>query len=157
MAAAKTRPFEIYATKEAASGYGTTEIDLGEYTDLGDNQVFAIEDVWIGVDVTETTQANALSYRAQVTDTAPGAFVSHSEPTSIALSIFDGTSGVLFEHSALDNSPEPRYIVTGKLYLNAQRFGANSVSLVTRITGKIVTLGVKDYAQLVLETNRMTA
>lgn len=155
-AKAKTRPFEIYATDSASASYNTIEIDLGEYMDLADNQVFAVEDVWIGVDTVETQALTNLAFRAQLTDTDPADFVSHSEPTSIGMVTFDGSTGAMFSHSALEDSPEPRYNVTGKLYLASQRFGSNSASIITRITGKIVTMGVKEYAQLVLETNRLT-
>jgi len=157
MAAKKTLPFEIYSTNELTASYSDTAIDLRVYMDLADNQVFAIEDVFIGVDTTEMTALASLGYRAQLCDLQQGNMVSHSEPTSIAMSVFDGAAGYAFEHSALDDAPQPRYNVTGKLFLGGIRVGSNNVSLVTRITGQIVTLSTKDFAQLVLTTNKLTA
>lgn len=157
MAAKKTLPFEIYSTNNLTSTFSDTEIDLRAYMDLADNQVFAIEDVWVGVDTTETTALASLGYRAQLTDLQQSDMVSHSEPTSIAMSVFDGSVGYNFEHSALEDAPQPRYNVSGKLYLGGERIGSNNVAIVTRITGQIVTLSTKDYAQLVLTTNKLTA
>ena len=96
MAKASTRDFEIYI-ELAAGTAGNTALDLTDYVDIADNQAFEVHEVDIVLDPTEAFPADTEAL-FQLADSNIGAFVSHSDRTSlyVARQTFDSSNLAMY-------------------------------------------------------------
>ena len=79
---AKTNEFEIYALLNVADAGANTALDMTDYVDIADNEAFNIEEIDIVLDP-DSTLPDTGEAIFQLADSNIGAFVSHSDRTSL--------------------------------------------------------------------------
>ena len=146
MAKASSKDFEIYI-ELAAGAAGNTALDLTDYVDIADNQAFEVHEVDIVLDPTAAFPADTEAL-FQLADSNIGAFVSHSDRTSlyIARQTFDSANLAMY-HQESFSSLTP-LIVSKTIFCRSS--STNALDFTLRMKGRIVTPSAKDYMALVL-------
>jgi hypothetical protein len=146
MAKASSKDFEIYI-ELAAGAAGNTALDLTDYVDIADNQAFEVHEVDIVLDPTAAFPADTEAL-FQLADSNIGAFVSHSDRTSlyVARQTFDNSNLAMY-HQESFSSLTP-LIVSKTIFCRSSSGVALDFTL--RMKGRIVTPSAKDYMALVL-------
>lgn len=150
MAAAKTKPFEVFETITATTGGATKTIDLNTFVNVAEMEAFGVESIEIGVDATDTTPGSS-EFMAQVALVdLSGGFISHADYDSLFCSYTEVPTGFREESLSLGDVAEIRYVPGGQLQVRVQETTGGTSLLYVRITGKISKLSAKDYMSLAL-------
>lgn len=157
MASSKTKQFEIYADLDISTTASNTVLDLSDYVDVADNEVFALEEWDVLINPTEPWPTTEQDIRIQMADSNISDFVSHADRTSMGvarllLNTTTETGRTFFDEYDLahDDNGEPTLIVSKSLWVRTIGSSAGAVSFAIRLRGKIVKPSAKDYMALVL-------
>ena len=157
MASAKTKEFEVYSDLTVTTTAGNTVLDLSDYVDVADNEVFALDEWDVIINPTDTWPSVETEIIIQMADSNISDFVSHADRTSIGVGrlLLNNTTEAgrtLYSQFDLahDNTGEPTLIVSKNLWVRTDAVGNTPNSLSIRLRGKIVKPSAKDYMALVL-------
>ena len=152
MASAKTKTFEITALIQADTTADNQPLDLTDYVDVADNEVFMIEEWDVMLDPTEAFPALA-DCRFQIADTNIAAFVSLNDRTSVGVARIGYDGATLSTNKVLSMSSDTNYgenlIVSRTLWVRNES-SAGTLDHTLTIRGKIVKPTAKEYMALVL-------
>ena len=153
MASAKTKTFEITALVQANNAADNVALDMTDYVDLADNEVFLIQEWDIMLDPTEVFPADN-ECRFQIADTNITDFVSINDLTSVGVARIGYNLADFQINKTLSMSHDTDYgenlIVSRTLYLRNITSLAATLDHTLTIRGKIVKPSAKDYMALVL-------
>ncbi len=154
MASAKTKTFEITALVQADNVADNVALDMTDYVDLADNEVFLIQEWDIMLDPTMAFPAAACDIRFQLADTNIVDFVSINDRTSIGAARLGYNTPTFEVSKSLSMSHDTDYgenlIVSRTLWLRSVNSAASTEDHTRTIRGKIVKPSAKDYMALVL-------
>lgn len=153
MATAKTKTFELTALVQADNTADNAVLDLTDYIDLADNEVFMLEEWDVMLDPTEAFPSTC-ECLFQIADTNIADFVSLNDRTSLGVARlgYNGTDKSISKQLSMsaDTNYGENLIVSRSIWIR------NSCSIVATLDhtvtmrGKIVKPSAKDYMALVL-------
>lgn len=157
MAAAKTRTFELTAFIQADTTADNTELDLTDYIDLADGEVFLLEEWSITLDPTEAhpglTAGAAVVATFQIADTNINTYVSNNERTSLGTGMLmypaDGSFDQQISMSSDSNYGE-NLIVSRSIWVRNKVNTGAALDHTLVMRGRIVKPSAKDYMALIL-------
>lgn len=152
MASAKTKTFEITALVQADASADNQPLDLTDYVDVADNEVFLIQEWDVMLDPNVTFPTLSLC-TFQIADTNISDFVSLNDRTSIGVARIGYDASTFTTTKELSMSADTNYgenlIVSRTLWVrNESSVGTLNHTLTIR--GKIVKPSAKEYMALVL-------
>lgn len=161
MSKAKTKTFEITALIQADSTADNQELDLTDYVDVADGEVFLIQEWDIMLDPTEAFPAdNECIF--QIVDSNVTTFVSINDRTSIGVARLGYNLADFQINKTLSMSHDTDYgenlIVSRSLWVRNECSASLNLDHTLTIRGKIVKPTAKQYMALVLtQTGQVSA
>lgn len=153
MATAKTKTFEITALIAVDNTIDNAPLDLTDYVDVADNEVFLIQEWDVMLDPTEAFPATT-ECTLQIADTNIAAFVSLNDRTSVGVARLGYDNLTKQISKTLSMSADTNYgenlIVSRTLWVRNYNAIAGTLNHTLTIRGKIVRPTAKEYMALVL-------
>jgi len=154
MASAKTKTFELTALIEATNTAANTALDLTDYIDIADNEVFLLQEWGAMLDPSTTFPAAACEVLLQIADTNIQNFVSINDRTSLGVARlgYDTATFNISETTSMSSDAEfgEDLIVSRTIWCRSQNSRVATEPHTLTIRGKIIKPTAKEYMALVL-------
>lgn len=153
MASAKTKTFELTAKVVATNVEDNQALDLTDYIDIADNEVFLLQEWSIMLDPNETFPATQ-ECLFQLMDTNGASFFSMNNRTSLGVARigYDNTSKAINTTYSMSADAEfgESLIVSRSIWCRNWSSVVNTLDHTLTIRGKIIRPTAKEYMALVL-------
>lgn len=154
MASAKTKTFELTALIPVTNVAANTALDLTDYIDIADNEVFLLQEWDVMLDPDVTFPATVREVKVQIADTNIGDFVSINNRTSLGVARLGYAPASFQINKTTSMSADAEFgedlIVSRSIWCRSLSTAAGTLNHTVTIRGKIIRPTAKEYMALVL-------